>query len=265
MKTPISYYGGKQNLVNELLPLIPLHSQYVEPFCGGAALFWAKQPSDNEVLNDYDRRIINFLEVVKNNFLDLQERIQSTVHSEYLYYQAKDILNTPMADRVEFAWAFWVQTNMSFSNKVFGGFAFANDSSRAGQTHNKKLRFLQPFTNRLAYTEIFNRDAIELILMKDTPDTFMYLDPPYAESTCGHYENKKEVYYRLLEVLPSLRCKWLLSSYPSDELNNLRQIHGYKFKDIVQALSVSGNHNGGKTKTECLTYNYQLPQLKLFQ
>ena len=35
MKTPITYYGGKMNMVDDILPLIPKHKIYVEPFVGG--------------------------------------------------------------------------------------------------------------------------------------------------------------------------------------------------------------------------------------
>jgi len=33
MKTPISYYGGKQTLLKHILPLIPNHKLYTEAFC----------------------------------------------------------------------------------------------------------------------------------------------------------------------------------------------------------------------------------------
>ncbi len=42
MKTPITYYGGKQKLVSKILPLIPEHKLYAEPFVGGAAVFFGK-------------------------------------------------------------------------------------------------------------------------------------------------------------------------------------------------------------------------------
>lgn len=35
LKTPISYYGGKQNMLADILPLIPEHQIYVEPYFGG--------------------------------------------------------------------------------------------------------------------------------------------------------------------------------------------------------------------------------------
>lgn len=258
MKTPISYYGGKQNLISELLPLIPRHTQYVEPFIGGASLFFAKPPSSHEVINDYDLRVANFYDVLQNDFVRLKEKIKQTLHHEHIYRQTKAIMKEGCNDKLEYAWAFWVQTNMSFSNKLLAGFAFANDSSRVKQTGNKRMQFENVFYDRIKYVEIFNRDAIELIKMKDTPDTFMYLDPPYAESNCGHYEKGKDVYYRLLEVLPTLKCKWLMSSYPSEQLTNMRLQNGWISKDVDKNLSVSGNDNAGKRKTECLTRNYNL-------
>mgnify|MGYP000216877373 CR=1 FL=1 len=51
MKTPITYYGGKQTLLKYLLPLIPQHKLYCEPFFGGGAVFFAKPKSDVEVIN----------------------------------------------------------------------------------------------------------------------------------------------------------------------------------------------------------------------
>ena len=75
MKTPTSYYGGKQNLVATILPLIPPHKLYAEVFVGGGAIFWAKPKSDTEVINDTNRELINFYEVVQNEFLDLEKMI----------------------------------------------------------------------------------------------------------------------------------------------------------------------------------------------
>lgn len=39
LKTPISYYGGKQSMLKHILPIIPEHTIYVEPFFGGGAVF----------------------------------------------------------------------------------------------------------------------------------------------------------------------------------------------------------------------------------
>ncbi|HEU0226617.1 MAG TPA: DNA adenine methylase [Arachidicoccus soli] len=53
MKTPISYYGGKQSMLKHILPLIPEHTVYVEPFFGGGAVFRAKEPKNVEVIKRF--------------------------------------------------------------------------------------------------------------------------------------------------------------------------------------------------------------------
>jgi DNA adenine methylase len=40
MRTPITYYGGKQNMARIIVPLLPPHRLYCEPFAGGAAVFF---------------------------------------------------------------------------------------------------------------------------------------------------------------------------------------------------------------------------------
>ena len=42
MKTPLTYYGGKQQLASKIVSLIPEHRIYCEPFIGGAAVFFCK-------------------------------------------------------------------------------------------------------------------------------------------------------------------------------------------------------------------------------
>ena len=77
-KTPISYYGGKQLMVSTILPLIPPHKIYVEPFLGGAAIFFAKKPSDFECINDLNGALVTFYQVVVSDFAILRKLIVET-------------------------------------------------------------------------------------------------------------------------------------------------------------------------------------------
>ena len=79
MKTPISYYGGKQAMLKTILPLIPEHQIYCEPFFGGGAVFWAKEPSKYEYINDFNDLVVNFYEQLKNNFEELKSKIIATL------------------------------------------------------------------------------------------------------------------------------------------------------------------------------------------
>ena len=72
MKTPITYYGGKQTMLKHILPLVPKHTLYTEAFAGGAALFFAKERATVEVINDLNGEIINFYETVVTKFDELK-------------------------------------------------------------------------------------------------------------------------------------------------------------------------------------------------
>lgn len=109
LRTPITYYGGKQKLISTILPLIPQHSLYCEPFIGGAAVYFAKEPSKVEVINDTNKEVINFYQVCRNRFHDLQALVRVTLHSRDLHDDAFVIYSKPhLHDEVRRAWALWV-------------------------------------------------------------------------------------------------------------------------------------------------------------
>ena len=93
MRTPITYYGGKQQLSSTILGMIPSHRIYVEPYFGGGAVFFAKGKSYLEVINDINDRLVTFYEVCQSDkdFPLLMDKVQHTLHSESYYKQAYDI------------------------------------------------------------------------------------------------------------------------------------------------------------------------------
>ena len=95
MKTPITYYGGKQTMLKHILPLIPEHSVYTEAFCGGAAVLFAKEPAPCEVINDINAEIINFYWMAKCYYPELKTEIDQMLHSRYQHDHATYIYNNP--------------------------------------------------------------------------------------------------------------------------------------------------------------------------
>jgi DNA adenine methylase len=119
MKTPISYYGGKQSMLKHILPLIPKHEVYVEPFFGGGAVFFGKEPISAEIINDYNGMVVNFYEQIRVNFKGLQAKIHATPFSRDAYKKAMVIYEAPyLFDPITKAWAFWVGTIQGFSNQI---------------------------------------------------------------------------------------------------------------------------------------------------
>lgn len=264
MKTPISYYGGKQNLVKEILPLIPEHKIYIEPFFGGGAVFFAKKPSEIEVINDINHHVINFYKVLQQNFDALKAEIDCTLHSRTQHAEAAEVYKNPENySDIKRAWAFWVQTNMSFGNNPLAGWAFSRYRKQAKDTFTRKQRFNAEFSKRFVNVFIECNDAKNTITNFDDSEAFIYVDPPYVSSEQGHYAGYTDEDFKdLLDLLVNVKGKFLLSSYPEDVLMEYRQRFEWHTKDIQQTISVDGRRKKRKTKIECLTMNYK-PNLSL--
>lgn len=258
MKPPLTYYGGKQKMVPYILPRIPKHSLYVEPFVGGGAVFWNKEPSVGEVINDTNGEIVNFYQTVQTQFSKLKKEIDQTLHSRYLYKKAKLIHEfADLFTSVKRAWATWVLCNMGFSGIMGGSFGYDAIEGK-NRTHFKKVNFLKDLAKRMEKVCIEQGDALQVIQSRDRPTTFFYIDPPYYNSNMGHYGGyTKQDFINLLEMLSGLKGKFLLSSYPSEELATYTQKYGWQTFQVKKVISVNKGGNG-KMKTEVLTANYPI-------
>ncbi len=261
-KTPISYYGGKLNLLKEILPLIPKHRIYTESFFGGGAVFFAKEPVESEIINDTNGMVMNFYEVVKSNFEELKLRVESTLFARDAYTIAWTVYRMPhhFKDKVFQAWAFFVATNMGFSCKI-GSWGYDKYGKRPKAFWNKKIQFDEKIARRLEQVQIENNDACKVITSRDAEDAFHYVDPPYINSNQGHYGGySQDDYINLLKTLTKVKGKFLLSSYPSDLLELYTKEFGWHTKTFEKPLSAS---NGAiqkvrKRKVEVLTANYPI-------
>ncbi len=262
MKTPISYYGGKQQMAKMIVTLIPKHSLYTEVFCGGAAIYWAKQPSTIEVINDKNSEVSNFYKVVKTDFVELQKMVAATLHSRKAYLNAMEIYKNPTAyTDVERAWAFWAGCNMSYLSSIGGGFAYQRKGKNrcALKVANNRESFVVDYANRLRGTTVEHDDAIKVIQRYDCEDAFHYIDPPYFNANMGHYKGyTKDNFLSLLETLSNIKGKFLLSSYPSDLLSEFIDKHGWYRRDVIMRSSATRNR---KNKIEVLTANYDFTKL----
>lgn len=260
LRTPISYYGGKQQMVRHILPLIPEHKIYVEPFFGGGAIYWAKEPSRCEVINDVNSHITNFYEVLKHDFFNLREAIEKTLHSRETYKQALVIYHVPhLFTRVQRAWAFWVATNQGFSCKI-GTWGYDRDK-RARTIANKIEMFKEELESRMRLTQIECNDAHKVISSRDSEETFVYADPPYVDTNQGHYGGYTHEHFRRdLDALAGMKGKFLLSTYPSDVLDEYVKKHGWYTQKIEKTLSASNGAKltNRKRKIEMLTANYKI-------
>ena len=85
MITPIiPYLGNKFDMLSWIYPNIPEHNRWVDVFCGSATVTLNKPQSKLEVINDRNKLVANFFEVIRNNLDDFLYELQISVSSEVL-------------------------------------------------------------------------------------------------------------------------------------------------------------------------------------
>ena len=257
LRTPISYYGGKQQMLRHILPLIPEHNIYIEPFFGGGAVFWAKKPVKIEIINDSNAHVINFYKQLKCNYNNLKQLIETTLHSRDTYKEALIIYHAPyLFDELRRAWAFWVTTNMGFSRQI-GSWGYDRSGKMEKSIRRRKEEFIDIYSKRLAYVQVECNDAIQVIKSRDSEDAFFYIDPPYVGADQDHYGGYTQEHFdKLLITLTNIKGRFILSSYPNESLFSISNKNGWYIKKIDMHLSSS--KKVGKRKIEVLTVNYNI-------
>lgn len=261
MKTPISYYGGKQKLIPKILPLIPEHKMYAEPFVGGGAIFFSKPPSGIEILNDTNTELINFYKILQNKFVELDSMVKVTLHSRRLHKDAEVVYNHPhLFDEVKRAWAVWVLSTQSFCAMLDGSWGYDKvKNTTTKKISNKRNQFSEEMAERMQNVQLECADALYIIKSRDTLDTFFYCDPPYFNSNCGHYDGYSEQdFENLLILLSEIKGKFILSSYPSPLLEKYIKKYGWKFKCFESGVSVNSKGGYLKRKWEMVTSNFNI-------
>jgi DNA adenine methylase len=261
MKTPISYYGGKQKLVPTILPMLPAHNMYVEPFVGGGAIFFSKPPSHIEVINDTNTELINFYRMLQNKFVELDSMVKVTLHSRRLHKDASVVYDYPhLFDEVKRAWAVWVLSTQSFCAQLDGSWGYdKTKNTTTKKISNKRNEFSEEMAIRMQNVQLECADALYIIKSRDTINTFFYCDPPYFNSDCGHCDGYSEQdFENLLKLLSEIKGKFLLSSYPSPLLQRYIKAQGWHFKCFESGVSVNSKSGYIKRKWEMLTANYEL-------
>jgi DNA adenine methylase len=163
--------GGKSCLAPKIVEMIPEHKTYVEPFAGGAAVYFKKPPSEKEVLNDKDVEIAFAYRFMRDLTSEQFEKLRRKpwVINERQFKKVKN--SNPTSDLERF-YKFYYLNKASYSNGR-GSCSIAESGNKIGVDH------LWTNHERLLGTAVNNTNAENLIETYDSPDTFIYLDPPY--------------------------------------------------------------------------------------
>ena len=73
--------GNKTPIAEHIVKLLPDHKVYVEPFVGSGAVYFHKEPSSKEVINDLDKELISGYKLVKQVSSDVS-KYNDLVHTK---------------------------------------------------------------------------------------------------------------------------------------------------------------------------------------
>jgi DNA adenine methylase len=253
-KKLIPWIGGKHLLAPKIIELIPEHDCYCEVFAGGASVFWLKNPSKIEILNDINQELINLLRIVQYHPEEFIRNFQFLVKSRAEFYRQLKLPPEALTDIQRAVRTLYIIKNC-FSGR------FKNPSFSAAVDGRKCFspRFIQELIiachTRLENVLLECLPYQECIKKYDKPDTFFYLDPPYfgCEEYYGN-EWKREDFYILARLLKECKGKFLLSINDTPEVREIFK----DFECIKVKTRYSSGAGSGKTKSviELIFKNY---------
>lgn len=228
----IRYHGGKFRLADWILPLIPDHRIYVEPYGGAASVLLRKPRSYAEVYNDLDDDVVGLFRVLRDpeQAEQLIQAMQLTPYARSEFELAWEQTDDP----IERARRLCIRAQMGFGSagatKQRTGFRTYTRERSGSSVQSDWTRYpvtLRAVTERLQSVLIECRPALQVMQDHDTPGTVHFVDPPYVPATRAisrgakalkayRHEMSDADHAELLEVLRSLSGYVLLCGYDNE-------------------------------------------------
>lgn len=253
---PFGSPAGKWRVAKRLIEMIPPHKRYIEPFCGGASVFFAKEQSEEEILCDADPDIIaalRFLQTMKPADLTRLKRFNWTTSRK----RFDDVKGRAPQDRVERFYRFKYLRRFSFNN---------NSSSWApseeGYTWSNFDR-LEKAGERLKNVELICGNGCTVMAKRSTDNTIMFLDPPYWHKDVAFGEDKMDSrdFDDLLfkKALYSAKGRWLMTLMTLEAAETKSR---WRRKIIYWHSAPVGQRKELKKRGEWLLANYDVGKIE---
>lgn len=228
LKSPVQYFGAKQQIAEQLVALMPAHMGYIEPYAGSLSVLLAKPASKIEVVNDLDQRLMTFWRVLRDHPEELLHVAEFTPHSREELERAAALDGETDIELARQVWVLLTQGRSRTMKRT--GWRFYADprgTSASFSTYMRAYRNrLLPAAERLQNVSLESRPAIELIEKYGAyADNLLYVDPPYVHSTrrgARYTHEMTEADHReMADALRNCAATVMLSGYASELYDEL--------------------------------------------
>lgn len=241
MSNPIiPWIGGKRRLAKTILPLFPAHECYCEPFCGAGAIFFLKNPSHSEVINDINSDLVSLYRVIQHHLEEFIRQFKWSLVSREMYKWLQDTPSQVLTD-IQRAARFYYLQKMAFGGKVSGQ-TFGTSTTTPPRLN--LLRIEEDLSNahlRLARTCIEHLDWQQCIIKYDRPNTLFYLDPPYWQTEGYGLPFKIEEYQAMADLMRTIKGKAILSINDHPDIREI--FTGFATETVELNYTVGGAKN----------------------
>jgi DNA adenine methylase len=249
----IPWIGGKRRLAPQILPMFPDHTCYVEPFCGAAALFFLKEPSKVEVLNDINGELVNLYRVVQHHLEEFVRQFKWSLTSRQMFGWEQKKSPVTLTD-IQRAAKFYYLQRLAFGGKIEGQ-TFGTATTSPPRLNLLRIEEdLSQAHLRLNGAHIENLSWEEAICRYDRPHTLFYLDPPYWGTEGYGVEFGLDQYDRMAELLRGIKGKAIVSVNNIPEMR--RAFAGLRRRRARISYSVGGGRRGRQVRGELIVRNW---------
>jgi DNA adenine methylase len=250
LKPPIVRMGGKSRLRKTIIEMIPEHTCYVELFFGAGWVYFGKEPSKVEVINDIDRELINLFKMIKHHAPEIERMLEYEFSGRDIF---EDYKNATVGHLTEIhrAVRFLYLITQSFAGK---GNHYGYGTNTKPSPHIFYKGVLSELKERLRNTFVENLSFEKVIEKYDREHTFFFCDPPYFE-TIGYADKFGEEQHLLLrDRLKSIKGKFLLTINDHEKVREWYQ--GFNIKEVDVKYSVCRDQNARGKYKELILTNY---------
>ena len=251
-KPIIPWIGGKRRLAKHVLPLFPDHTCYCEPFCGAGALFFLKQQSKSEVINDVNSDIVNLYRVVQHHLEEFVRHFKWALISREIYKWAQYTPPEILTDIQKAARFFYLQ-KLAFGGKVSGRTFGTATTSPPRLNLTRIEEDLSAAHLRLSRTTVEHLDWQTCVKKYDRQHTLFYLDPPYWQTEGYGVPFEFCQYIAMADLMRSMKGKAILSI--NDHPDIRRVFDGFDC-DIVGINYTPGGPTNKKNARELIIRNW---------
>ncbi len=251
MLGPLAYIGGKRMLARQIVAIFPEHTTYIEAFCGGAQVYFRKEPSKVEVLNDLDRDIVNFFRVCQSHAGELIRYMRFTVTSRSWFDLLMRTDPETLTD-VQRAGRFLFLAKNTYAGLVRRRNFNINVTQPPGFNPEKLPKLLEETHKRLARAQIESLPYEDVLRKYDRSTSLAYLDPPYYARKLYRYNLEHDDFVKMAEILDGLKGKFVLS------LNDVPEVRAIfrRFSIRGVELHYTAQKQAGRRFREVLITNF---------